>query len=242
MLASASLPVLICLLLSTVRASLANTNVALLLVLVVVAAASTGLRLAGLVAAVASALSFDFFITAPVHQLTIADRSDVETAVLLILVGVAVTEIALWGRRQQARASSEHGYLDGILATVSSAATGGVDGQELAGVVAGQLRRVLDVDGCVFTLDVRISALARLDRDGQVSRNDRPLDVERYGLPTDAEIELLVERGGMIHGRYLLTSATAVRRPTLEQRRVAAALADQVAAALFVQGQPNRPG
>ena len=75
----------------------------------IVAAASTGLRSAGLVAALSSAAWFDFFLTEPYHGFAIPRPGDVETAVLLVLVGVAVTEIALWGRRQQARASQQAG-------------------------------------------------------------------------------------------------------------------------------------
>jgi K+-sensing histidine kinase KdpD len=59
--------------------------------------------LAGLLAAVSSAVWFDFFLTVPYGRFTIDDRADIETTVLLILVGVAVTEICLWGRRQQAK-------------------------------------------------------------------------------------------------------------------------------------------
>ncbi|MBO0876722.1 MAG: DUF4118 domain-containing protein [Pseudonocardia sp.] len=42
----------------------------------------------------------DFFVTEPYDRFAITKRADIETAVLLMLVGVAVTEIALWGRRQ----------------------------------------------------------------------------------------------------------------------------------------------
>ncbi|MBM7786441.1 DUF4118 domain-containing protein [Tenggerimyces flavus] len=47
------------------RESVANTNVALGLVLLVVVAAATGLRAAGLVAAVSSAIWFNFFLAPP---------------------------------------------------------------------------------------------------------------------------------------------------------------------------------
>ena len=49
-----------------------------------------------------SGVWFDFFLTEPYLRLTIADSDDIETTVLLVLIGVAVTEIALWGHRQQA--------------------------------------------------------------------------------------------------------------------------------------------
>jgi K+-sensing histidine kinase KdpD len=100
LLGSVLAPLIACALLALVRDVIDNTNAALILVLLVVAAASTGLRLAGLLAAASSAAWFDFFLTAPRGRFTISDRADIETTVLLILVGVAVTEICLWGRRQ----------------------------------------------------------------------------------------------------------------------------------------------
>ena len=42
--------------------------------------------------------------------------------------------------------------------------------------------------------------------------------VERDGLPTDEVTELLVEYGGLVRGRFLLTAATQVSWPNLEQR------------------------
>ena len=58
-----------------------------------------------------------------------------------------------------------------------------------------------------------------------------PFDVDRLDLPTDLEIALVVQSGGVVHGRFLLTAATRIVRPTLEQLRVAIALANQVGAA-----------
>jgi K+-sensing histidine kinase KdpD len=81
--AAALVPLLAAAVLAGFRASFENTNAALVLVLLVVAAASTGIRPAGLVAAVSSARSFDYFLTAPFRTLAITDRADIETAVLL---------------------------------------------------------------------------------------------------------------------------------------------------------------
>jgi hypothetical protein len=63
--------------------------------------------------------------------------------------------------------------------------------------------------------------------------------VGRLGLPTDCEIALPVRSGGVVHGRFLLTAATRVVRPSPEQLRVVGALADQVGAALAT---PSRNG
>lgn len=233
---SIAVPLLASLALAPFRASVASTNAALVLVLIVVAAAATGLRFAGMVAAVSGAVSFDFFLTAPYYRLAIDDRADVETAVLLVLVGAAVTEIALWGRRQQAQASRQQGYLTGVLQTVSSVATKGADPVELTEMVARHLREVLDIDGCRFTTEPVPETDVRLGRDGEVTRAGRPVNVARNGLPTDTEIELLVEGNAGVSGRYILTAATRVSRPGLEERRVAVALADQIGLALGALG------
>ena len=104
-------PVAVSALLSLARGLITNNNAALVLVLVVVAVAATGDRVAGLVAAVVSAAAFDFFLTQPYLDFAISERDDIEAAVLLALIGLAVTEVALWGRasrqrRARARATS----------------------------------------------------------------------------------------------------------------------------------------
>ena len=123
-------------LLSRVRGLVTNNNAALVLVLVVVAVAATGHRVAGLVAAVVSAASFDFFLTQPYLQFAITERDDIEAAVLLGLIGLAVTEIALWGRRQQARSSTRAGYLSGVVSAARLASTGSTAALDVADLVA----------------------------------------------------------------------------------------------------------
>ncbi|MGW0230633.1 DUF4118 domain-containing protein [Actinopolymorpha singaporensis] len=231
---AAVLPLVVCAALAPFRESVANTDVALALVLLIVAAASTGVRWAGVVAAASSAVWFDFFLTRPYHQLTIANREDVETAVLLVTVGVAVSEIAHWGRRQQARASRQEGYLSGVVRTSAAVAAGRESPDSLTSHVAHQITDVLRIDDCRFDPSGGNGGdgMATMDGDGHVTRHGRPLDVDRYGLPTDAETSLVVRSGGVVHGRFLLVAATEVVHPTLEQRQVAATLASQLGAAL----------
>ena len=106
------------------RASFPNTDAALALLLVVVAVAANGYRPAGILAAVSAAVWFDFFLTRPYERFSITGRTDIETTVLLLVIGVAVTEIAVWGRRQQSAASRRAGYLDGINAAAQAVAAG----------------------------------------------------------------------------------------------------------------------
>src|SRR5450432_2766122 len=63
--------------------SIVAANVALVFVIVVVVAAAEGGRAAGIVAAVVSTLSFDFFFTRPFQSLKIDNGDDLGTAVLL---------------------------------------------------------------------------------------------------------------------------------------------------------------
>lgn len=203
----------------------------LILVLIVVGAAATGDRAAGLLAAVSAGAWFDFFLAPPYLTFTINDADDIETAVLLVLISAAVTEVALWGRRQQARASRRSGYLEGLLNAARAVAEGTAPDSAVTDLVAGQITEVLDADeGHFVTGPVHDSRVAVLDHDGVVVRNGRPVDVDRVGLPTDEYTAVPVRKGPHEVGHFLLTAASRVAYPSREQRRVAVLLADQVAA------------
>lgn len=233
-------PLAVCGILVPFRGLLANTNAALVLVLVVVAVAATGNRWAGVIAAVSSALWFDLLLTAPYGQLAIANRDDVETAVLLTIAGLAVTEIALWGRRQQSGSSRREGYLAGVAAVARTVASGESSVPDLVERVAQQITDVLDLDACRFDPDPAGDGV-RIDRDGTTTWHGQEIDVERDGLPAMDEISLPVEYGGAVYGRYVLTSSTTIRRPDREQLLVAVTLAEQVGAALSA-GRTGTPG
>ncbi|WP_433505406.1 DUF4118 domain-containing protein [Pseudonocardia halophobica] len=228
---AAALPLVACAVLGLFRQEVANTNAALGLVLLIVALAATGIRAAGLAAALSSAVWFDFFLTGPYNQFAVTKRADIETAVLLLLVGLAVSEIAIWGRRQQARASREQGYLDGVVTTAATVGAGRTSASTLIDLVSRQIVDLLEIDACRFD-DGGGGVLAELRDDTSVVYDGRPLDVARSGLPSDTEIALMVRSGGVVRGRFLLVSTSRVVRPTREQLRVAIALANQVGAAL----------
>jgi K+-sensing histidine kinase KdpD len=227
------LPLLTCAVLSTVRGSVTAATAALVLVLWVVAAAASGDRAAGVLAAVSSGLWFDFFLTQPYLRFTIDDADDVETAALLVLISLAVTEVALWGYRQQAQASRRSGYLDGVLGASRAVVEGDTPVAAVVEVVGRQITEVLDADGCRYVAGpVHDARVALLDHDGVLTRNGRPVDVDRVGLPTDEYVAVPVRRGARVIGHFLVTATSHVAYPNREQRRVAVLLADQVAAAV----------
>ncbi len=234
LIASAAIAPLLCSAgLAVFRDGVTTAAAALVLVIIVVAAAATGDRVAGIIAALSSGAGFDVFLTEPYGQFTIKDRNDIEVTVLLVLVGVAVTEIALWGRRHEARASRRAGYLDGVLGTSKFIAVPQASPDALIDHVAQQILQVLDIDECRFVPGAGSGPQElSLDHDGYVTGRGHQFNVESDGLPTNERIGLVVRQGGLVHGQFVLTASTRVVRPSVEQLRVAVLLADQVGAAL----------
>jgi K+-sensing histidine kinase KdpD len=213
------------------RTGFANTDAALALIAVIVAVAAAGNRAAGYLAAISSAVWFDFFLTKPYERFTINRAADIETTVLVLLIGIAVTEIAVFGRREHASASRRAGYLEGINDAARAVAAGG-SSDTLIEEVNASLIRLLSLRGSEFQYGVAgVGRPARIEHDGDVMIDGRAYDVVNGGLPANRGTELLVENGGRLQGRFLMRPDPAAR-PTHEQLLVAVALADQVGAAL----------
>lgn len=228
-----TLPLATCSVLALVRDEVASATAVLVLVLWVVAAAASGDRVAGLLAAISSGVWFDFFLTRPFNTFTIADPDDIEATILLLVIGVTVTEIALWGQRQHAHAARRSAHLDGVLDAARIVSEGEVPAPALVDLVSGQITSVLGVDECRYVDGAMYDArIAVLDHDGELTLGGRIVDVDRVGLPTNELVGLPVRRESRVVGHFLVTSATRTSYPSLEARRVAVLLADQVAAAV----------
>ena len=211
------------------RSRIPNADAALAMILVVVAvAARNGYRLAGILAALSVAVWFDFFLTQPYETLSHHPADRRGPTVLLLVIGIWVTEIAVWGRRQHL-AASRRGYLDGISSAAQAVAAGGsapaLTEQVTAAGPGFSLR------SCSFQYGVAgVGRPARLRHDGSVTIGERAWDVDAEGFPASCDTELLVESGGMFQAALMAPALDA--RPTLEQRLLAVALANQVGAAL----------
>jgi len=214
----------------------APSTAALLLVLLVVGAAATGDRWTGFLASVAGALGFDYFLTQPYLSLHIANLEDIELAVALLAIGLAVSELALWGGRQRAAASARSGYIEGVLA-VSDLAGSGAPQLATAEAVADQIRRVLGVEAVTFVEGSPPDDSAVLDRDGQLHLDGRSLDARTVGLPTIHFTAIPVELADGSPAHFRIASATTIVRVTAEQLRVAVLLADQFTASGRRPGQ-----
>ncbi|UFN43095.1 DUF4118 domain-containing protein [Nocardioides okcheonensis] len=224
-------PLAVCGVLAGFRDSVPPAVAALVLVLCVVAVAATGDRLAGFVAALSSGAWFDVFLTEPFLRLAIHDPGDVQVAVLLVLIGLSVTELAIWGRRQQAESARRSGYLDGVLSAAATVSRGETGPDEVVDVVAAAIADVLGADRCRYVPGaVHDRRLAVLDHDGVLTQNGHQRDVGRTGLPVDELVAVEVRRAARVVGHFEVACATRIAHPTREQCRVAVLLADQVAA------------
>lgn len=211
------------------RSSWPNTNVALLLVMVVVAVAAIGNRVAGAIAAVGAAVWFDFFFTLPYARFTIRSSTDVTTFVLLLVVGVAVSQLAAYARRLKVVAITDAGYLAQIHQTAALTQTA-TSAEDVVDHVRDQLTSLLDLQECRFEYGSLLGHPPRLEPDGTVLAGRGRWDVEQVGLPAE-EIELRVFGGGQYYGRFMMQPKPG-SRPSLQARLVAVTLADQVGRSL----------
>ena len=145
--AAGMVPLVVSAVLLPLRGQVANTNVALLLVVAVVGVGALGHRMAGAVAAVSAAAWFDFFFTRPYERFTISDSSDITTAVLLLAVGLAVSQLAARSRRFEITAVTDADYLARIHDTALLARSAN-SVPVIVEYVKGQLIDLLGLRGC----------------------------------------------------------------------------------------------
>jgi len=166
-------------LLLPLRASLPNTNVALLLVVVVVGVAALGNRVAGGLAAIGAAVWFDFFFTLPYGRFTIRRASDITTFALLLVVGLAVSQLAARARRLKLITITDARYLAQIHET---AALG--QSPRAAAVIAGHVRdQLTSLRECRYEPGILLGHPPRLETDGSVRTSHGRWDTGTAGLP-----------------------------------------------------------
>jgi Domain of unknown function (DUF4118) len=212
-----------------------STNAALVLMIVVVAVAAIGGRAAGIITALAAVASFDFFHVKPYLSLAIDSRDDVETALIMLVAAVMVGTIASWGRSGHRRAGTARSEVKRIHRVAEAAVSGSAPAAVIA-IAQDELRQLLGLQEARFealpTQDLRV--LPRIGRNGAVEgvRDRRfgrlPDGAGGFELPEQG-VELPVLARGQHIGRFLLSPTHGVA-VSLEQRLVAVAIADQVAA------------
>ena len=212
------------------RDDLVSTNIALLLVVAVVAFAAIGRRPAAVLAAVSAALGFNLFHTQPYYSLRISSGDDLETAVLLLVVGLIVGELAVQGRRARAMVDQERQDLASIHG-LGALVANGEDPDYVLLATSSELTHLLGLVDCRFEAqpaDDRI--LPVVHRDGTVRWGPTPWDSARWGLPSDGAV-IPVWSHGHRRGRFVMTAPIGLpMSPT--QLAKAVALVDQAGASL----------
>ena len=228
------LPLLVGMALSPFRDHLPQEQSVLLLALAVVAAAAFGGRSAGALAAVVGAISFDFFLTQPYFTLAISSEEDVVTTLVLLAVGLAVGQLALAHRREVAAVAVGRAELASLFRVSRLAAEGGTaDDVELA--VRSELLTVLVLAECRFGTESELDRPI-LGPGGALTGSFIRYERGENALP-DEGIAIAVEAAGHQFGYLLCTPVPGVG-VSIERRRVAVALAAQLALARAAEAPP----
>lgn len=226
-------PLLVSLALVPFRTGVSHTNAALILVVVVVAVAALGSRTAGVVAALSAAAWFDFFLTRPYETFDITASRDMETAVLLLAVGVIVSQLAARARRLEVMTVTDAAHLARIHRTADLVQSAN-SADNVVDHVRTELTGLLGLRACRFEYGSLLGRPPRLDKDGSVTVGRRTWNPDTDGWP-EGEIELRAYGNGHYLGRFLLTPGPGPV-PSLQARLVAVILADQTGAALDAAG------
>jgi hypothetical protein len=222
-------PVVVSAALVPVRSDIRTSNVSLVLVLVVVLAAVLGGRLGGAVAALVSFASFDFFFTRPYYSFTINSRDDVETAILLLVVGLIVGELVVRTRRSESHAAQSRAEVVRVR-RLSELAAGGEPAGRLIGIVKDELVALLHVHECRYEPLPFFEDLPELTHQGVRIPGTEPAQLG----PMDHRVSLPVYGAGRPVGRFVIDledGATGIVLPP-EDRALAVALADQLGTVL----------
>ncbi len=225
-------------LMTPLRSHVTNTDLALAMVVVVAFVVLPGRRLAALIAGVSAGVWFDLFLTKPYESFSIQRGTDVQTTLLLALVGVVVGEVAV--RRRQARGETTIARSEVVnLYVVAEMLAAGSRAEQVVTLVGEQLTELLFLVDCQFDPDVDAQNGPLLERSGELHYGYLDWDLNREGLPS-RDVLLPVEAGHHRFGSYVLRGP-ALGIPISQDRRLAAvALSDLAGAALASQSSSHQ--
>jgi hypothetical protein len=233
---AAALPVAVSAAWIPLRERLPNTDLALLLVVIVGIVgwmAGTG---ASLISAMAAAVAFDFLDTRPYGALTISRGVDVTTALFLLATGLLVGSGA--ARLRRYRTAQDHRA--DALAVVMEASGLVATGEErllITEALGAELLNALELVACEFQAWPPDGTRPTVARDGSLIGLLTPLNND------SPRIDLPIWRQGEVVAHYRLTLGH--KTPSQDELRVALSLADQAGAALAIPDRdpppPTRP-
>jgi hypothetical protein len=225
-------PIVVAAVLVPFRGTFAGTAAALVMVIVIVAVAVSGNRVSGVVASASAALWFDFFLTRPYDRFAISHRPDLETTIAIFVVGIVVSELAARSRQYWQSANSSTAYVE-MIHNVAVLAANSAPLSEMIEQTSLSLTNLLSLRACRFDRALSDPPLAQIQPNGDVAHVGMRWPAQEIGLP-GPEAEILATWRGRVVGRFVVTP-TPGAAITLEQRIVAVAMVDVVAA--YVVGE-----
>ena len=226
-------PLALAVLLVPFRSTFASSAAALLFVPVIVGVAVTGSRFSGYVASVSAAAWFDFFLTQPYQRLAISHRTDLETTLALLAVGVIVTELAARSRHHHQSASNESRFVE-MTHELTTLAAQGEPEQVLTSHACASITELLSLKSCRFQRRPSERTLPAIDADGQIVHAGILWPIDQAGIP-GPEAEIVAKTKGAVVGHFIL-APTPGQPVGLKQRLVAYSLVDIVGTALTEPG------
>jgi hypothetical protein len=219
-----------------VRGQVDNQNVALLLVICIFVGAAVGGRAAGGASAIVAALAFDFFHTRPYNSLKITASSDIETTILLLLVGLAAGEL---GSRAHQVLSQRRASIRELqrLNRVASLAASGDTGEDLALEITAELIDAMQLRACWFERPPFLGDFSPMHSSGPGAGTVLFWAGGAFELPREG-VQIPVIAASHIVGRFVLIPSAGVG-VSHERRAIATALAGQLGVVLAHQGSPG---
>ena len=213
-----------------VRDHFAQANAVLILVLFVMLGAVIGGRLAGAVSALAAAAAFDFFLTKPYDSFTINNAAEIETTILLLMVGLAIGEIVVRADRIRSGVSGSRRELKRVHRVARLAADGEAV-EDLISAVTAELTETLGLHRCFYEPAPFTGTYARLEQTGVISgTNIVQYTKQGFELPHEG-VELPVIVHDQPVSRFVLIP-TPGDGVSMEARLIAVTLADQLSVVL----------
>jgi Domain of unknown function (DUF4118) len=226
------LPVVVAFGLVPLRGHVSAANLALVLVLAVLAGAVIGGRVAGVVGGVVAAAAFDYLLTVPYGSFSIDRRDDVVTTVLLAVVGMVGGELIERARRSEAEAAARRAQLARFERRAELAA-GGEPPARLIVRTGEELVAILHLVDARYEAGPAPRDLALLTHWGATIPGDR-----RAGEHDVVALPVRAHGRDLGHFRLVFPRQTAGMGGSADARHDAVAVADQLGMALLRFDRP----
>jgi hypothetical protein len=209
--------------------TLVATNVALVFVMVVILAAAQGGRRAGVVAAIVSTMSYDFFFTRPYQSLKIENSRDIGTAVLLLAIGLLVAQLVGFAHQSHRRSERSHDDARRVH-RVAELVASGASVSRVTEAATSEIGELLSLRECRFQEGAALPDLPEVGRNGALDSGRRRYIGAELSLPAEGAVIRVLGRGRTM-GAIVLVPDWDVG-VSIDARRSAVAIADQLGAAL----------